>query len=47
MIKKVQKTGGDDEFEEIINQLVKLKDKLNKKIDDLKKKSRKQNKQPK
>ena len=47
MIRKVQKTAGDDEFEEMINHLVKLKDKLNKKIDDLKKKSRKQNQQPK
>ena len=45
MIKKVQKADDDDEFEEIINHLVKLKDKLNKKIDDLKKKCRKQNQQ--
>ena len=46
MLRKVQKED-EEEFEDIITRLVKLRDKINKEIDDLKKKNRKRNQCPK
>ena len=47
MIRKIQKADDEDEFEDLVTRLVKLKDKINKKIDDLKKKNRKRSQCPK
>ena len=46
MLRKIQKED-EDEFEDLVTRLVKLRDKINKKIDDLKKKNRKRNQCPK